>query len=238
MCISTNLLAIPNPSIAHLSDEDRATVKRFQQIYFDAWSAGGSWKNTSWMGVRLEKSPLELWVYHDILFEKKPEVVIESGALYGGSALFLANLMDVMGQGEVITIDTVYRETPPVHERITYLHGSSLSADILNDVSKSVGGKRTMVILDSNHRAGHVLKELKAYSDFVSKGQYLVVEDTILTGYLCGHGISGKAKGVSASDGPLGAVSQFMEQDDRFTVDRSREKYLFSFFPYGYLLRK
>ncbi len=181
----------------------------------------------------MHKNPLDLWTYQEILFNKKPEVLVETGTLLGGSALFFANLMDIIGVGQVVTIDV---KPPPKlnHDRIRHFRGESTNDNIVKSVTEMVAGKKTMVVLDSDHRAENVLAELKVYSDFVSRGQYLVVEDTNLSGWTALQGVEGPDQG----NGPMAAVKEFMAHDDRFTIDRTPEKHLFSFFPCGFLLRK
>lgn len=199
----------------------------FHKVFYGLGRYGGTWMNTWWMGNRTYKSPLDLWVYQEIVFEKKPDIIIETGTAFGGSALYLANIMDIIGHGELISIDTEKNDVPN-HDRITYLNGSSVDNSILEIINKSIIKKKVMVILDSDHSKKHVLEELKIYSNIVSTGQFLIVEDTNIGG----HPVHKKS-----GPGPWEAVRDFLEQDSRFQIDRSKEKYLFSFNPKGFLYK-
>lgn len=114
-----------------------------------------------------------------ILHESRPDVLVETGSCYGGSALFYAHMMDLIGHGRVISMD-IRKLKRPEHPRITYLKGDSvkLGATLADELQ----GKKVMVSLDSDHAAPHVLAELQLFAPMVTKGQYLVVEDTNLNG--------------------------------------------------------
>ena len=162
------------------------------------------------------KCPLDLWSYQEILHEVRPELIIETGTYQGGSALFLASICDLLGEGEVLTIDVDRREGRPRHPRITYLTGSSTSNAILRQVRRRAkGASRVLVILDSGHAKDHVLAELDAYAPLVTPGSYLIVEDTNLNGHPVDsdHG-----------PGPAEAVAEFLEGNDAFVRDESQRE--------------
>jgi len=155
-------------------------------------------------------------------------VIVETGTWSGGSALYLAMLFDLVGSGRVITVDVAAERTPE-HPRITYLTGSSTDSATLDAVRERIEpDEKVMVSLDSDHRAAHVLGELRTYADLVTSGQYLIVEDTNVNGHPVypEHG-----------PGPHEAVERFLAEDRRFERDRSREKLLLTFNPGGYLIR-
>jgi cephalosporin hydroxylase len=102
------------------------TVKRFHRLYYN--NGGRTWKSTFWFGIQVFKCPLDLWVYQELLTRIRPELVVETGTASGGSALFIASCMDLLGRGQVITIDVADVAGRPHHERITYVHGSSLDS--------------------------------------------------------------------------------------------------------------
>lgn len=185
---------------------------------------------TKWLGVNLLKFPTDLWIYQEILFDKKPDVIVECGTWDGGSAFFLASLCDLMGKGEIISIDINFKESFPKHERVTYVTGSSTSENIVSQVKKLIGSadKKVMIILDSDHSKGHVLKELEIYSELATVGQYIIVEDSIVNGHPAfpDHG-----------PGPMEALLAFLDKDDRFASDLSREKFFVTQNPKGYLLK-
>ncbi len=186
-----------------------------------------TYQNTRWLGVRAQKCPLDMWVFQEIIYETRPDVLVEMGTFKGGSALYFASLFDLLGHGRVVTVDIEDQPEKPRHPRITYLLGSSTSDEISRRVRESIRpGEKVMVVLDSDHHRDHVLRELKMYSGLVSPGLYLVVEDT----HFNGHPILPKW-----GPGPMEAVSAFLEDHRDFAVDRSREKFLMTFNPSGYL---
>jgi cephalosporin hydroxylase len=187
---------------------------------------------THWLGVTTEQCPLDMWVLQEIIWETRPDVIVETGTAFGGSALYLASIFDLLGHGRVITIDIADLPNKPRNDRITYLHGSSVSDDILIAVHKTIRpGDRVMVFLDSNHHAAHVLKELTLYSRLVSPGAYLVVSDM----HLNGHPIVLETHHIGP--GPYEAVQEFLAQNDSFVPDHSREKYGLTFSRGGFLRR-
>jgi cephalosporin hydroxylase len=189
------------------------------------------WAETYWMGKHVFKCPLDLWVYQEMIFELKPELIIETGTFHGGSALFFANLFDIIGIGQVITIDVDKMSDMPVHKRIIYLEGSSLSGKVIGKIKEYAAGKTNiLVFLDSDHKCDHVLKELEIYSKFVSKGNYIVVEDSNLNG----HPVY---SGFGQGPGPMEAIEKFMEDNREFEIDKSKEKFLLTFNPNGFLKR-
>jgi cephalosporin hydroxylase len=145
----------------------------------------------------------------------------------GGSALFFASICDLLGKGEVITIDIIDRAIPP-HPRITKITGNSVSDKVIDQVGKIVGKKNAMVVLDSAHEKAHVLREMELYSEFVSVGNYLIVEDTNINGHLVYPGWGA---------GPMEAVEEFLRNRKDFEIDRTREKFLLTFNPKGFLRR-
>jgi cephalosporin hydroxylase len=189
---------------------------------------GGSLQQTYWLGVPILKSPLDCWVYQEIIHEQRPDLIIETGTDRGGSALFLASMCDLVGNGRVLSID-VRSAASVSHPRLTLLVGDSTSATMLDSVRAARRTARScMVILDSDHHAAHVERELRAYREFVSVGSYMVVEDTNVNGHpvMPEHG-----------PGPFEAVHAFVAEDSDFEIDKSREKFLLTFFPDGYLKR-
>jgi cephalosporin hydroxylase len=208
--------------------QEQRIVRQFHQLYY--YAGERTWRNnTFWLNVPTAKCPLDLWIYQEIICETKPDLIIETGTAYGGSALFLASICDSLQQGRVITIDV--RELPdrPQHERIRYMVGSSVSEEIVEEVRSLIKpDERVMVILDSDHTAEHVLSELKLYSPMVTIGNYLIVEDTN-TG---GHPVL-----PLWGAGPMEAVERFVGAQRDFAVDRQREKFFMTFNPKGYLRR-
>ncbi len=208
--------------------EHREIIRQFHEhYYYTGYAFGGTWKQTYWMGIFCWKCPLDLWIYQEILHELRPEVIIEVGTAGGGTSLFLAHMCDIIGRGRVITIDIQDVINAPLHPRISYLKGDSTSEEMLRLVrAGTTGATPVMVILDSDHSMEHVFKELRAYSEFVTAGSYLIVEDTNING----HPVL-----PDFGPGPMEATRAFLAANPDFIVDGSREKFLMTQNPSGYL---
>lgn len=200
-------------------------IDEFHKIYYGA-EKPQIFEKTYWLGRQTLKCPLDLWIYQEIIFNIKPDFIIESGTWNGGSALFLATICDIVNNGYVITIDVNQKDFPR-HGRITYITGSSVNDTIVNQV-KDITNKsnRVIVILDSDHSKNHVLKEMEIYSQIVSLGSYLIVEDTNVNG----HPVL-----PEFGEGPMEAVNEFLKLHDNFMIDKEKEKFLMTFNPNGYL---
>ena len=203
---------------------DRAAISRTHGAFY----ASNAWTQATWLGTQALKNPLDLWIYQEIMAETRPDLVVETGTYRGGSAHFLASVCDLLGAGEVISIDIEpEREDYPQHPRITYLGGrSSTDADVLADVRRRVEGRRTLIVLDSDHSQKHVEAELDAYAPLVPVGCYLIVEDSNI----------GQIR-EDLMPGPLQAIETFVAGRSDFGIDREREKFLLTFNPSGYLKR-
>ena len=192
-----------------------------------------TWKNTTWLGIPIWKNPKDLWVYQEMMWELKPDLILETGTNKGGSALFFASMLDVIdpsSDAKVLTVDINGSKNHPQHRRIEYLVGSSISAEIVDRFSAAAASAKTvMVILDSDHRCEHVLAEIRALNQLVTVGSYLIVEDT---------NINGHPVNPFFGPGPWEAVSTFLGEQNSFAVDRTREKYMHTFNPRGYLRRE
>jgi cephalosporin hydroxylase len=203
-------------------------VRRFHDLYCQRPEQ--TWQNTFWLGTPLIKCPLDLWIYQEILYDEasRPDVIVETGTLKGGSAHFMACILDLIGSGRVITIDNRDVEGRPQHPRITYLTGSSTAPQIVATVREQIRPEeRVMVVLDSKHHRDHVLAELEAYAGLVTGGNYLIVEDTNINSWR-----------DQVEPGPLEALREFLRENDDFEIDRSKERFMMTFAPGGYLRRK
>lgn len=135
-------------------------------------------------GVPILKNPCDLFLIQELIWETKPDTIIECGTAFGGSALYYAHIMDRVLKGRVVTIDNRSKEyvpqkwSYPNHYRIHYLVGDSVGADTFAAALELSKGQSTMVILDSSHKKEHVSKELTLYAPYVSQGYYLIIEDT------------------------------------------------------------
>lgn len=184
----------------------------------------------TWMGVPAWKNVLDAWVYQEIIHEVRPEIVIEIGNANGGSTLYLANMLDLIGSGDVIAVDIDHSKFKVRHPRISLITGDSSAPQTLAAVQSIALGRKGLVIHDGDHRREHVLADLHAYSRYVSPGSYLIVEDTVIDLFRSGDGLGNV-------NGPLKAVEQFVREDSRFSIDLGRESFLLTFNPQGYLKR-
>lgn len=185
---------------------------------------------TTYFGVPARKSPLDYWVYQEIIFNTKPDVIIEIGNKYGGSILALAHICDLLEKGRLIGIDISHEKIPEhvkKHSRITFIQGDACLS--FEKVQRLIlKNERTLVIEDSSHTYNNTLKILRTYSTLIKPGDYFIVEDGI-----CHHGLS-----VGPEPGPYEAVEAFVSENSDFEIDRSRESFLITWNPKGYLKRK
>ncbi len=211
-------------------EREASIVDQFHKLYFDARAYNMTWRNTFWMGHAVLKCPLDLWQYQEILHERRPDLIVETGTAFGGSALFLAHTLDILGNGQVMTIDIEPREGRPKHNRITYISGSSTDEQVIAPVRKAAAAAKTvMVILDSDHYMDHVLGEMRCLAPLVTPGSYLIVEDTNLNG----HPVE-----PEYGPGPMEALDAYLAESQDFEIDPRWEKFFLSFNPRGFLKRK
>ena len=184
-------------------------------------------RHTSYLGVKAVKSPLDFWVYQEIIYQTKPDVIVEIGTGTGGATLALAHLCD-NSQGRVISMDTDQKAHEKVrnHPRITLLEGDAL--DLFKQIRQLIAPwEKVMVIEDSSHTYDNTLMVLRVYSSLIKSGQYFIVEDTN-----CHHGVN-----RGPSPGPYEAVETFLSESAEFESDRSKESFFITTNPKGYLRR-
>jgi cephalosporin hydroxylase len=199
----------------------------FHRLYYERGEAGGTWKDTRFLGVTTWKVPLDLWIYQELLAELRPGLIVETGTAHGGSALYLATICEALGVGEVVSVDIGEWPDRPAHPRLTYVTASSTDPRVVEELAnRAERAGAVLVVLDSDHSRDHVLAELRAYAPLVTTGSYLVVEDT---------NVNGHPVHEAFGPGPMEAVQDFLKERDDFEVDRSREKLLFTFNPGGWL---
>jgi cephalosporin hydroxylase len=211
-----------------LSVSDRSVVAEFHKLYYEKADVGGTWQDTYWMGCKILKCPLDLWVYQEILHETKPDLVIETGTYNGGSASYIAAIMDILGTGQIVTVDVDVHAHRPAHPRIRYLHGASTDPAIVSQMTTLAAGKSVMVILDSDHSRDNVLRELDVYAPLVTSGHYLIVEDS---------NVNGHPTSPDHGPGPMEAIDDFLVGNPSFRLDDRREKFLMTLNPRGYWRR-
>jgi cephalosporin hydroxylase len=184
-----------------------------------------------WLGNPIWQNVFDLWVIQETISEVKPALLIECGTNRGGSSLFYANLFDLMGGGELITID-IEKLHELSHPRVTYLIGSSTAEDVLEVVRQRVAATRgpVMVILDSDHSQKHVHRELECYASFVTPGSYCLVQDGVIDTLWTFR---------AGRPGPLPAIVDFLGSSREFELDEERtNRFLITHHPKGWLKRK
>ncbi|HMJ26810.1 MAG TPA: cephalosporin hydroxylase family protein [Pyrinomonadaceae bacterium] len=196
----------------------------------------------SWLGRPIIQFPQDILAIQEIIWEAKPDLIIETGIAHGGSAILYASILELIGGGgQVLGIDIDIRahnrveiEQHAMSKRITMLEGSSVAEEIAAQVRSFARDKKSvMVILDSNHTHDHVLKELELYSPLVTRGNYLVVFDTVIEDVPPGF-FPGRP--WDRGNNPKTAVWEFLKTTDRFIVDQDIEnKLLITVAPDGYL---
>lgn len=199
---------------------------------------------TTWLGQPILQFPQDMFALQEIIYRTRPEYIVEVGVAWGGSLLFYSSLMEVVGGKKIIGID-VY--IPPdlkkrlnsygrLSRRLVLINGSSVEQDTIDQVKKLIGNsKKVLVILDSYHTHEHVLKELRAYSPFISKGNYLICGDTVVEDIpVQKH----RPRPWGPGNNPKTAVRQFLKENRNFQVDLQIEnKLLLTCDPGGYLLK-
>ena len=199
-------------------------------------------RQASWLGQPILNLPQDMFALQEIIFKTKPKYIIELGVAWGGSLLFYSTLMEVLGGGRIIGVDTYIPEDlkqrlysyGKLSERLTLINGSSIEQSTINQITSIIDRSReVMVFLDSHHTHEHVLKELQLYSPFVGKGFYLVVGDTMLEDI---PEQKHRPHPWVPGNNPKTALGQFLKENDRFEVDKLiEEKLLFTCNPGGYL---
>lgn len=220
---------VPKAEPAPLSEAEQKIVDDFHALYYARWEAGQDTINIGWFGHRTLKCPLDLWTYQELISERAPDVIVETGTRFGGSAYYMAGICQLLGHGRVVSVDIDASIRRPEHPRITYLTGSSTAPEVVQRVKAEVAdAQRVFVILDSDHSEAHVRGELEAYADLVRVGDYLVVEDT---------NVNGHPAYPSFGPGPMEAVQAFLQNRDDFVVDARCERFMLTLNPNGFLRR-
>ncbi len=201
----------------------------------------------NWMGVPIIQMPADVMATQEVIWETKPDVIIETGVARGGSVLFMASLLELMGHGQVIGVDIDIRahnrdsiESHPMSRRVTLIEGGSVDDGVLAAVRAEIPeGARVMVVLDSDHSRDHVLAECRAYGAMVTPGCYMVVADTMIGHVEEKEAPLNRSKKWFVGNEPLSALRDYMGECDLFEIDGALNgKLILSSSPGGYVRRK
>lgn len=197
----------------------------------------------NWLGLPIIQVPADVVALQEIIWERRPSVVVELGVARGGSLILYSSILQLIGRGRVVGVDIDIRphnraaiEEHPLGHRVALIQGSSLNPIVLQQVQGNIGSTDSvMIVLDSNHTHEHVLKELRMYAPLVTEGQFLVVADTIL------EQIPPQARRPrpwGPGNNPATALEEFLETCDRFEKESwINDKLLITNSPGGYLRR-
>lgn len=197
----------------------------------------------NWLGRPIIQYPQDIMAIQEIIWKVKPDLIIETGIAHGGSLIFYASILELIGSGQVLGIDVDIREhnrkeieKHPLYKKITMIQGSSIDKYVSERVCQFAKGKRKiMVLLDSNHTHNHVLQEMMLYSPLVTKGSYMVVLDTVIDD-LSGASDHNRKRPWGKDNNPKTAVREFLKHGNRFEIDKEIEnKLLITVAPSGYL---
>jgi cephalosporin hydroxylase len=220
--------------LARLSREWYSRASRYEYSY-----------HFTWLGRPVIQFPQDLLAVQEIVWKVQPDLIIETGIARGGSLIFSASLLELLGNdGRVVGIDVDIRphnraeiERHPMAKRITMIEGSSVADHVVAKVRDIASlSTRALVLLDSNHSMEHVGRELELYGPLVTPGSYLVAFDTIIG--CMPEGFS-QGRPWGPKDNPLVAVQRFLEGNPEFEIDQEIDsKLLITSAPGGYLRRK
>ncbi len=222
-------------------DEDAFQHALNTLIVLDKYDYAYLW---SWMGVPIIQMPADVMATQEVVWNTKPDVIIETGVARGGSMIFMASLLKVIGKGKVVGVDIDIRahnrdsiEKHPLSPLITLIEGPSTTTETLAKVRAEIpAGASVMVVLDSDHGRDHVLDELRCYGPLVTQGQYIVVADTVLGRADMSQTPTKRSKIWYPGDEPYAAVNTYLKETDRFETDEAlNSKLVLSSSPGGYL---
>ena len=183
--------------------------------------------NYRWMGIPIIKFPNDIVGLQEIIWKVKPDIIIETGIAHGGSIIFSATMMELIGnQGKVIGVDIDIRkhnrveiEKSKFNKNVIMFEGSSISNQIIKKIKSFIKkDSKVMVFLDSNHTYSHVKKEIEIYSKLVTKNSYLVVEDTF-TEFFPKNYFNNRPWDVG--NNPMIAIKEFLKKNKKFKIDKS-----------------
>ncbi|MDR1255180.1 MAG: cephalosporin hydroxylase family protein [Puniceicoccales bacterium] len=196
----------------------------------------------TWMGMPIIKMPEDIILIQQIIYATKPDYIIETGIAWGGSVVYYASLLQLLGKGEIIAIDTILPKKNidkimaySFSSRIHLLEGSSIDVTIFEKVKALIKPNTKVMVILGNHTHEHVYNELNLYSSLVSSGQYIIVEDTVLEHI---PQQVHRQRPWGSGNNPYTAVKQFLLENKNFSNDNKYNKIcLISCNKGGYIVR-
>lgn len=193
----------------------------------------------TWMGRPIIQFGSDMIMLQQLIWEVKPDIFIETGIAHGGSLIYTASLFELIGKGEVIGIDVEIRahnrvaiEQHPMYKRIQMIEGSSIALSTIEQLEKLIeSGKSITIMLDSNHSKDHVLEEMRLYSKYVTKDNYLIVQD----GAQAWVSDIPRGKPEWLDDNPLAAIEEFLKENNDFIIEDKYTRLGITQSPKGYL---
>lgn len=199
----------------------------------------------SWLGLPIIQLPPDIVALQEIVWETRPDVIVETGVARGGSLILSASILQLLGgDGIVVGVDIDVRphnrkaiEAHPLGHRVRLIEGSSIAAPTLARVRALIPeGARVMVVLDSDHSHAHVLAELRQYAPLVSPGLFLIVADTVLG---LPEASEVRVRDWGPGNNPMSALEAYLAETDAFEPDSFYNgKLLMTSNPGGYLRRR
>ena len=203
----------------------------------------------TWLGRPIIQMPEDMVRLQEVIFQLKPDVILETGVAHGGSLVFSASLCKLVGKGRVIGVDIEIRphnrsaiEAHFLSDLITLVEGGSTDSTTVEHVKGMIApGETVLVLLDSNHTKAHVLAELEAYSVLVTPGSYIVAMDGVL------ELVPGAPRTTSQSvwDNPASAAREFAAGhpefqivEPEFTFNEGAVRGWVTYWPFAFLRRK
>jgi cephalosporin hydroxylase len=251
-------IGLPSPGLSESPETmwDSEITKKFTHHFFEYYTKNPAiMYGSTFFGLVLMQNPADMWIMQEIITEIRPDFIIETGTFAGGSAVYYATILkQVNNKGKVITVDidpkprmvninklkkeddVLYNRVQEISDKyIEFITSNSVDPALIERLKEQTKNKKVLITLDSCHSYEHVLNELILYSQLVSPGSYLIVQDTFLDDKDEWIEKYAKCPGWKIKKGPMKAVHEFLEKNRDFKVDKSRERFLFTFYPSGYL---
>jgi len=242
-----NYVALQDSRLTLESAGERITVELYSRAGFELltnlWIKAAAehrlMYEPTWLGRPVIQFPTDIVAMQELLWQIKPDVVIETGVAHGGSLVLSASILQLIGKGKVVGVDIEIRphnrsaiEAHPLKHRIELIEGSSVAAETVAMVRKAAAGAHTVVVfLDSNHTEAHVLKELELYAPLVTPGSYLVAHD----GAQAWVWDIPRGKPEWKDDHPLNAIHKFLPAHPEFRIDPHWTRHGITSSPDGFL---